>query len=144
MIKESSTLANSHSSSVFQSGTFETLKGNDWKSLKPSSIGEGDYVDRVTVVLPCYMGQEELALTFASLSKQTYPHHLLEVVVVDDGSEPPIKLPSKLPFETSIVSPGNPTILFIRAEPSLYPASVRIFGGLKITIVFKFKCLLNF
>ena len=104
MIKESSTLANSHSSSVFQSGTFETLKGNDWKSLKPSSIGEGDYVDRVTVVLPCYMGQEELALTFASLSKQTYPHHLLEVVVVDDGSEPPIKLPSKLPFETSIVA----------------------------------------
>jgi len=81
----------------------KTVHGNDWRILNPAQIGEGKFVDRVTVILPCYMGQQELALTFAGLSKQTYPHHLIEVIVVDDGSDPPIKLPSKLPFETSVV-----------------------------------------
>jgi len=80
----------------------KAVHGNDWRTLNPSEIGEGDFVDRVTVILPCYMGQQELALTFAGLSKQTYPHHLIEVIVVDDGSDPPIKLPSQLPFETSV------------------------------------------
>ena len=104
MTQESSALKNSQSALVSQSRDVEMIKGNDWKSLKPSPIGEGNYVDRVTIILPCYMGQEELALTFASLSKQTYPHHLLEAVVVDDGSKPSIKLPSELPFKTSIVA----------------------------------------
>ncbi len=103
MTQESSALKNSQSALVSQSRDVEMIKGNDWKSLKPSPIGEGNYGDRVTIILPCYMGQEELALTFASLSKQTYPHHLLEAVVVDDGSKPSIKLPSELPFKTSIV-----------------------------------------
>tara|TARA_Y100000590_G_scaffold294177_1_gene331470 strand:+ start:681 stop:3584 length:2904 start_codon:yes stop_codon:yes gene_type:complete len=81
------------------------VHGNDWRILQPPEIGEeNNFVDHVTVILPCYMGQQELALTFAGLSLQTYPHHLLEVVVVDDGSDPPIKLPSELPFETSIVA----------------------------------------
>ena len=81
----------------------KAVHGNNWRTLNPSEIGEGDFVDRVTVILPCYMGQQELALTFAGLSKQTYPHHLIEVIVVDDGSDPPIKVPSQLPFETSVV-----------------------------------------
>ena len=82
----------------------DAVHGNDWRTLQPPEIGEEkNYIDHVSVILPCYMGQQELALTFAGLSMQTYPHHLLEVVVVDDGSDPPIKLPSELPFETSIV-----------------------------------------
>ena len=80
------------------------VTGNDWRILQPPEIGEeNNFVDHVTVILPCYMGQQELALTFTGLSLQTYPHHLLEVIVVDDGSDPPIKLPSELPFETSVV-----------------------------------------
>ena len=83
----------------------EAVHGNDWRVLQPLEIGGGkNLVDHVSVILPCYMGQQELALTFAGLSMQTYPHHLLEVVVVDDGSDPPIKLPSELPFEASIIS----------------------------------------
>ena len=81
----------------------KAVQGNDWRVLEPAPIGEGEFTDHVTVILPCYMGQKELALTFAGLSKQTYPHYLLEVIVVDDGSHPPIELPSKLPFEASIV-----------------------------------------
>ena len=76
---------------------------NDWRSLEPADIGKGVFEDTVTLVLPCYMGQNELALTFASLSKQTYPHHLLEVIVVDDGSNPPIKIPAELPFEAFVL-----------------------------------------
>ena len=87
---------------VTQDSLEKAVHGNDWRTLNPSEIGEGDFVDRVTVILPCYMGQQELALTFAGLSKQTYPHHLIEVIVVDDGSDPPIKVPSQLPFETSV------------------------------------------
>ena len=34
----------------------KTVHGNDWRTLNPSEIGEGDFVDRVTVILPCYMG----------------------------------------------------------------------------------------
>ena len=81
----------------------KAVHGNDWRTLDPAQIGEGNFVDPVTVILPCYMGQQELELTFAGLSKQTYPHHLIEVIVVDDGSNPPIRIPSQLPFETSIV-----------------------------------------
>tara|TARA_Y100000746_G_C15430773_1_gene418499 strand:+ start:513 stop:725 length:213 start_codon:yes stop_codon:yes gene_type:complete len=49
----------------------KAVRGNDWRTLNPARIGEGKFVDPVTVILPCYMGQQELALTFAGLSRQT-------------------------------------------------------------------------
>ena len=103
MRKESAFRGSSRTALFSEVDNADILKGNDWRSLKPNLIGEGVYTDPVTVVLPCYMGQDELALTFASLSKQTYPHNLLEVIVVDDGSTPPIELPSELPFKTSVL-----------------------------------------
>ena len=63
------------------------IHGNDWRVLNPLEIGGEGFTDTVSGILPCYMGQKELALTFAGLSNQTYPHHLLEVIVVDDGSD---------------------------------------------------------
>ena len=99
--------ASSNASDTEELVTQDTLEraihGNDWRALNPPQIGEGEFVDRVSVILPCYMGQQELSLTFAGLSRQTYPHHLIEVIVVDDGADPPIKVPSHLPFETSVV-----------------------------------------
>ena len=80
------------------------VRGNDWRSLEPADIGEGTPTGTVTVVLPCYMGQTELELTFAGLASQTYPSHLLEVVVVDDGSAPPIVLPAGAPFTATVVA----------------------------------------
>jgi glycosyltransferase involved in cell wall biosynthesis len=41
----------------------------------------------VSVVVPTYRKKELLACTLNSLSAQTYPHDLVEVVVVDDCSE---------------------------------------------------------
>jgi len=82
----------------------DVVHGNDWRSLDPAPIGDWTPTRRVTVVVPCYNGQEPLALTFAALANQTYPRDLLEVVVADDGSDPPIIVPSGAPFEARVVA----------------------------------------
>ena len=79
------------------------VHGNDWRSLDPAPIGDWTPTRRVTVVVPCYNGQEPLALTFAALANQTYPRDLLEVVVADDGSDLPITVPPGTPFEARVV-----------------------------------------
>jgi len=82
----------------------DVVHGNDWRSLDPGRIGQWTPTRRVTVVVPCYNGQEPLALTFAALANQTYPRNLLEVVVADDGSDPPITVPPGTPFEARVVA----------------------------------------
>ena len=80
------------------------VSGNDWRSLEPGELGRWGPTATVTVVLPCYMGQAELELTLAGLADQTYPAHLMEAVVVDDGSDPPITLPGGVGFTASVVA----------------------------------------
>jgi GT2 family glycosyltransferase len=55
------------------------------------------------VVIPGHNSQDRLDLTLAALSRQTYPAGLLEVVVVDDGSAPPLRLPDLRPANCRIV-----------------------------------------
>ena len=50
----------------------KAVHGNDWRTLNPAQIGEGRFVDRVTVILPCYMGQQELSLTFTGSVSYTH------------------------------------------------------------------------
>ncbi|MGW4801098.1 glycosyltransferase [Nonomuraea sp. NPDC004297] len=57
----------------------------------------------MSVVIPAYDGQDKLDLTLAALAAQTYPAHLMEVLVVDDGSRPPILLPEIRPDNTRLV-----------------------------------------
>lgn len=40
----------------------------------------------VSIIVPCYNAPDFLARLLRELPKQTYPHELIEVVVVDDGS----------------------------------------------------------
>jgi GT2 family glycosyltransferase len=62
----------------------------------------------VSVVIPAFGGQQELDLTLAALSVQTYPAGLTEVIVVDDGSRPRLRLPEIRPENTAIMrSPAN-------------------------------------
>ena len=82
----------------------DVVHGNDWRTLDPGEIGSWRPTQRVTVVVPCYNGQEPLALTFAALANQTYPMDLLEVVIADDGSDPPIVVPPGAPFEARVVA----------------------------------------
>jgi glycosyltransferase involved in cell wall biosynthesis len=57
----------------------------------------------VSVVIPAYQCQPTLDLTLASLSRQTYPADLFEVVIVDDRSDPPLTLPAIRPEHTTLV-----------------------------------------
>ncbi len=76
---------------------------NDYSVLEPPPLGEWEPRLTVCVVVPAYGGQEKLDLTLAALTAQTYPADLTEVVVVDDGSDPGLRLPPIRPEHTRLV-----------------------------------------
>ncbi|MEV0609383.1 glycosyltransferase [Polymorphospora rubra] len=76
---------------------------NDWSSVAAPELAGWRPELSVSVVIPAFQCQSTLDLTLASLSRQTYPADLLEVVVVDDGSEPPLTLPAIRPERTVLV-----------------------------------------
>ncbi len=82
------------------------LRLNDHGTLEPPSPEEWTPRLDVSVVIPAHGGQERLDLTLASLTAQTYPSSLTQVVVVDDGSEPPLRLPDLRPENTVLVPSG--------------------------------------
>lgn len=79
------------------------IRHNDYSVLSVPKIGEWEPRLSVSVVIPAYGAQEKLDLTLAALAAQTYPSHLLEVVVVDDGSAPPLRLPEIVPEHVRLV-----------------------------------------
>jgi GT2 family glycosyltransferase len=81
----------------FTPGSRPGVRHNDYSTLPLPSIGEWDPRLSVSVVIPAYGAQEKLDLTLAALAGQSYPSHLLEVVVVDDGSAQPLRLPEIVP-----------------------------------------------
>ena len=68
------------------------VRGNDWRSLPVAPVEFFEPDMAVTVVIPYFEAPEALALTLAGLEGQTYPRELFGVVVVDDGSDPPLEL----------------------------------------------------
>ena len=68
------------------------VRGNDWRSLDVAPPAAFEPSLRASVVIPYYEAPEALALTLAGLEGQTYPRELFEVIVVDDGSSPPLRL----------------------------------------------------
>ncbi|WP_051393332.1 glycosyltransferase [Glycomyces arizonensis] len=85
-------------------GTEPTIRCNDYGAVAPPT---GDWTPRlsVSVVIPAQGHQERLDVVLAALAAQTYPEDLLEVVVVDDGSDPALRLPELRPANTRIVPP---------------------------------------
>jgi GT2 family glycosyltransferase len=79
------------------------IRRNDYSVLEPPPLGEWEPELSVSVVIPAYGGQEKLDLTLASMAAQSYPGDLTEVVVVDDGSDPALRLPPIRPEHTRIV-----------------------------------------
>ncbi|WP_113702454.1 glycosyltransferase [Nonomuraea lactucae] len=71
----------------------QTVRHNDYGTLEPPDLGAWRPALTVSVVIPARDCQEELERTLAGLARQTYPAELTEVVVADDGSDPPIHLP---------------------------------------------------
>lgn len=72
------------------------LPGNRWTEIPIPNIGSWQPERRVTVVIPYYEAQPKLDLTLIALTQQTYPLDLLDVVVVDDGSVKPPRVPQSV------------------------------------------------
>ncbi|WP_406318232.1 glycosyltransferase [Streptosporangium sp. NBC_01639] len=83
------------------------IPGNDYGVLDLPALGSWEPRLSVSVVIPARGQQEKLDLTLAALAAQTYPAHLLEVIVVDDGSAPPLRLPEIAPERTRIIGSGS-------------------------------------
>ncbi|HEX4816423.1 MAG TPA: glycosyltransferase [Nonomuraea sp.] len=69
------------------------VRHNDYGVLRPPAIGAWRPTLTVSVVIPAYNCADALHRTVAALERQTYPAELVEVVVADDGSEPPLEVP---------------------------------------------------
>ena len=79
------------------------VRDNDWRSLAVAPVEIFEPEIPVTVVVPYYEAPEALALTLAGLEGQSYPRELFEVVVVDDGSDPPLELAGPSPLQVSVI-----------------------------------------
>ena len=70
------------------------VRYNDWRSVDVPTTRAFRPRLPVSVIMPCYQTPAHtLARTLAALERQTYPRGLFEVVLVDDGSQPPLVAP---------------------------------------------------
>lgn len=77
------------------------VRGNDWRAVVlPRPFAP---TLPLSVVVPCRAAPGPLTLTLAALEGQSYPRNLFEVVVVDDGSTPPLAIGSNRPFPVRLV-----------------------------------------
>lgn len=68
-----------------------TVTGNGWDALDGIHPSE---LPRVSVIVAHYEQPDDLRRTLRALAAQTYPRHLVEIIVVDDGSRvPPVVQP---------------------------------------------------
>ena len=78
------------------------VRRNEWQTLIVPGLDAWTPTLSVSVVIPAYDAQRLLPFVLAGLAAQTYPAHLLEVVVVDDGPGI-LALPELRPERTRIV-----------------------------------------
>ena len=69
------------------------VRYNEWLRVAVPDAAAFIPTEGVTVVVAHHGAPAGLALALAALERQRYPHELVEVVVVDDGSRPPPPLP---------------------------------------------------
>lgn len=81
------------------------VRRNDWGTLPVPALGAWEPTLSVSVVVPAWDAGALLPFVLAGLAAQSYPDHLLEVVVVDDGPTP-LTLPEVSPERTRIVPAG--------------------------------------
>lgn len=85
---------------------------NDWRQVDVTSLDAFTPTRPVSVIIPYYQAPtgpyyqksaETLARTLATLEGQTYPRELFEVIIVDDGSEPPLARPPSTPLDVKVI-----------------------------------------
>lgn len=83
------------------------IRHNEWHLLQPAEVGAATGTPSVSVIIPVRDSRDRLERLVASLSRQTYPGELIEVIVVDDGSDTEIS-PS--------VQDGDVAVTVVRLE----------------------------
>ena len=78
------------------------IRRNEWGSLVVPEIGAWEPTLSVSVVIAAYDAQRLLGVVLAGLAAQSYPDHLLEVIVVDDGPGI-LALPDLRPERTRLI-----------------------------------------
>ncbi|HEX4816426.1 MAG TPA: glycosyltransferase [Nonomuraea sp.] len=84
-----------------RAATRTRVRGNDYRVLPLQDTLTPELT--VSVVVPAYGGQDKLDLVLEGLARQTYPAELTEVIVVDNGSAPPLRLPATRPARTRLI-----------------------------------------
>jgi glycosyltransferase involved in cell wall biosynthesis len=82
------------------------VRRNEWGSLLVPAIGSWEPHLNVSIVMPAYGAHRTLPYVLAGLAAQTYPSHLVELIVVDDGAHEglaPLELPEIRPDNARIV-----------------------------------------
>jgi GT2 family glycosyltransferase len=79
------------------------VRRNDWGGIRVPDVGAWTPTRTVSVVIPTYRAERTLPLVLAGLAAQTYPAHLLEVIVSDDSPVPLEALPEVRPENTRLV-----------------------------------------
>ncbi|HTF41005.1 MAG TPA: glycosyltransferase [Propionibacteriaceae bacterium] len=86
------------------------VHGNDWSALVPPANERWTPTRRVSICIPAH-NPSNLRRVLDALALQTYPSALMEVVIADDGSDPPITPMGDYPFPVSVV-PLQRTLAF--------------------------------
>ena len=80
------------------------MRYNNWREVAVAPLETFAPRLPVSVVIPSYQTPlETLARTLAGLERQIYPRDLFEVVIVDDGTEPPLARPSSTSLNLRVV-----------------------------------------
>ena len=81
-----------------------SVQYNDWREVDVPAPDTFAPTLPVSVIVPSYQTPPEtLARTLAALECQTYPRDLFEVVIVDDGSDPPLERPPASSLDVKVV-----------------------------------------
>lgn len=76
---------------------------NQWRDVFDGDVPDGwEPTMKVSVVTAAF-NSKTLDLTLASLAAQDYPEDLLEVIVIDDGSEPAVEIGPYAPENTRVI-----------------------------------------
>ena len=80
-----------------------SVQYNDWRQVDVAPLDAFTPALPVSVIIPYYQTPAPtLARTLAALERQDYPRELFEVIIVDDGSEPPLTRPSAGPPDLKV------------------------------------------
>ncbi|MYC09834.1 MAG: glycosyltransferase [Holophagales bacterium] len=79
------------------------VRGNDWRAVELPDLNTFAPPPPLSVVVPCFDAPEALELTLAGLEGQSYQKDRFEVIVVDDGSSPPLAVPGSTPLDVRLV-----------------------------------------